>query len=767
MIALTATTTSASSIALEWLDHRLEVLEPTNSQRPTGPGNDRLLALGTALIRRRKTALLLVLAAACLLASGLSGLKLGFKVDGFFESNDPELQLAMQHYGDASEDGCEPPDRLLLFAWAESDPFAEEVLARLRAFESICDQHSIVSRVTTLANASVPGQARSTPAQIAASATFRQLLVSRLGDAVGGIIVLQQGWHHEELQSLCSALRDEVASDSKQLNLCGLPFHQMISRQLVRADMSKFLPIGTAVAAVLLFWLVPHWLLALLALAVVPLTLASTLGVMGMCGVEITMLTSTLPTLLLCMSVADGLHMVGRFIEERERDGNAQQAAARSFAALFVPCLLTSLTTIVGFASLLHADLRDLGYLGGFAAIGMGFAFLYTMLLMPPAMSFVESKIGKRPADPAALIVRGARHLQKFRPRWWIGTAAVLASLCTWQATKLETDHRITADLWPDSDVMQQLRFYEERFVGIVPGEVLVEVDRGFGATERAELATLIERLERLDGVTRSFSIADLFADGVSPLMLGVLRTAEVLPAGLISKGGKQARILVFRGDLGTRAWQSFAASVQRESADLKSLDCRLAGLQMVGTAQVLSMTGDLRNSFLGSIFVIFGLVWLQCRRFQLAAVAMFACIVPMVCVLAVMALCNITLRPLTVISFCVALGLMIDDTIHLASRWREERQDGHDRDESVQRALATAGRPVVITTLMLLVGFVTILGSGFRGTHTFGLLVDLSLLAAVGSALVLLPSLLRVLGPKQAGLPSDLPARPNQQMSD
>ena len=117
-----------------------------------------------------------------------------------------------------------------------------------------------------------------------------------------------------------------------------------------------------------------------------------------------------------------------------------------------------------------------------------------------------------------------------------------------------------------------------------------------------------------------------------------------------------------------------------------------------------------------------------------------------MLAVVGVMVASGITLRPLTVISFCVALGLMVDDTIHLAARWREERQAGAGPDEAVQRTLATAGRPVVITTLVLLVGFVTILGSGFKGTFTFGLLVDLSLMGALVSALLLLPSLLRLL---------------------
>lgn len=725
------------------------------------------MTLGAALVRRRGPVLLAVLVSAAVFAWGLNYLSVGFKVDGFFRSSDPELQQAMQHYGDHGVDSYEPPDRLMMFAWSEEDPLSADAIERLRAFEAVCDQHEVARSITTLANARVPGQLRSDPAAVAKSATYRQLLVSRLGDAVGGLIVLRRVWQHEELRLLCAALRAEVASHQKELSLCGLPYHTMVSRQLVKADMAMFLPIGTTVAAVLLFWLVPHWLLALLALTIVPLTLISTLGVMGFCGVEITMLTSTLPTLLLCMSVADGLHMVGRFLEERERDGDARAAATRTFAAMFVPCLLTSLTTIVGFASLLRADLIDLAYLGGFAAVGMGFAFLYTMLLLPPAMSYVGSRTGNRLGDPAGLIVRSAQRLQRARPALWITLATLVAIVGGYNACQLETDHRITADLWPDSEVMQQLRFFEERFVGIVPAEIVVETENGFGPSERKQLAQFVADLERLPGVTRTLSIADLLADGLPPMMLGALRSAKLLPAGMLGDGGKRARILLFRGDLGTRAWQQFAASVREHSQKLQGMTARLAGLQMVATAQVLSMTDDLRNSFLGSVFVIFALVWLQCRRFRLAVVAMYSCLVPMLAVLGVMVWFEISLRPLTVISFCVALGLMIDDTIHLAARWREERGAGAGREESVQRTLATAGRPVVITTLILLVGFVTILGSGFRGTHTFGLLVDLSLLGALLSALVLLPAMLRVLRRDQAVLPRDeVAAREEDQLA-
>ena len=84
--------------------------------------------IGAALVRRRKAVLIAVLVGAAVFACGLKDLGLGFKVDGFFRSSVPELQRAMEHY---AEDGYEPPDRLLLFAWAEDDPVSPGALEQI------------------------------------------------------------------------------------------------------------------------------------------------------------------------------------------------------------------------------------------------------------------------------------------------------------------------------------------------------------------------------------------------------------------------------------------------------------------------------------------------------------------------------------------------------------------------------------------------------------------------------------------------------------
>lgn len=685
-------------------------------------------------------------AIAALLALALPSLRVGFEVDGFFRSDDPVLREAMQHYQDERFDH---PDRLLLFGWDEPQPFAPGSLDRLERFTTELAREPLVDRVVTLANAQGIGAAAGSPARLARSATWRHLLVARSGDALGGIVVLRR-FALDDAQQLFARMRAAGAAMGKDLRLCGLPYHSVESRELVRADMARFLPIGTAVSAVLLFWLIPHWLLAALALVVVPLTLASTLGVMALAGVQITMLTSTLPTLLLCMAIADGVHLVLRFVEERSSLGDARAAAAHTFAAMFVPCLMTSLTTIVGFGTLCTARLVDLRWLGVFAAVGMVFAFVYTVAILPAAMSWVRSPAGRRRGDPAGWVVAGALAAQRLRPRVWLAATAVAFVLAAGGATRVVTEHRITADLWDDSPMMEQMRWYEQRFVGIIPSEVIVEAAGGFGADARAQLATLRDRLEREDGVSRTLSIADLFADGLPPLLAPALAASGALPAGMLSANGERARMIVFRGDLGTRAWQRFAAAIPAHAADLPALRVRLAGMQMVGTEQVLRMTSDLVWSFAGSIALIFLLVWVQCRNVALALVGMASCLLPMLALLAWMAAFGITLRPLTVITFCIALGLMIDDAIHLLARWQEERRRGARAADAVRATLATAGRPIVVTTLLLLVGFLTILGSEFRGTAVFGLLVVVSLLGALLAALVPLPALLAVLGARE-----------------
>lgn len=704
------------------------------------PGLDSLSRIGARLVRWRKTVVVVVVLVGLLLGLAALDLRVGFQVAGFFTSDDPELRATIAHY-----DRYETPDNTLLFGWPEADPLGEPALSRLRAFAAVAAGHRIVRGVVCLTAPELQPIGGGEPAGLAASHTFRHLLVGRSGDALGGVIRLG-GWAAGELRQLVDDLEAHAASNGIGLRLCGLPYHTLEAARLVRTDMARFLPIGTAFATAFLFWLVPNVWLALLALLIVPLTLLATLGTMALSGVGMTMLTTTLPTLLLCMSIADGVHMVGRFCEERRAGHAPADAAVRTFAAMFWPCLMTSLTTIVGFLGLCRADLVDLRQLGWFAALGMGYAFVFTMALLPAVMSWVSGVPRERRHDPLLVPLRPALWALRLRPGFWLCVFGVVFAVGGAGACRLEIDHRITADLWDDSPEMVQMHWYQDHFVGIVPAEILVERRGGFGGADALrELAALRTRIEAVPSVDRTLSLADLHADGVPPLLLRGLAATGGLPAGLADADLDTARILAFRGDLGTRAYRTFLAAVEGCAAEFPDLRVRVVGTQRIGTEQVVRMTNDLAGSFFGSLLVILGLVWLQCRDLRLAFVVMASCLVPLVAVLGGMAAVGATLRPLLVIAFCIALGLLIDDAIHLAARWQEERRKGLRGGDAVHAMLTTAGRPVVTTTVLLLVGFATILSSEFRGTFAFGALVAIALIGAFVSALVLLPALLRI----------------------
>ncbi len=695
-------------------------------------------ALADFLIRRRIVVLALVIMTTASLSIPLSELHVGYSIRSFLASEEPQLKEASAHYAQLSV-----PDNLLLFAFPVEDPFSEPSQATLQRLVEGLDGMPQVKAVHSLISAPMFGR-RGEPLQesVQRSSTWRDMFVSRSGDALGGMMELTDtetgGVGREDFFDQLQKLAGEVGTD---LKLAGIPHQRNAIIRYVKYDQQLFIPLGFAVTAVLLLWLIPHMLLALLALAVVPFTLVSTFGVMGLMGIDITLWTSTLPILLMAMAAADGVHLVGRFVEERRRGLAPPQAAKTAIRELLSPCFLTSLTTAVGFFTLTFTSIPDMQHMGYFAALGVGFAYVFTVLVMPAALSFVHGVPGRQRFDFAGVMTAWATRIGKVRPSLILMLVGLLLLLCGWGAMGVDRNQNLRENFWPDSPAQQSTDYYESRFVSVSPTEVLVTSEKGFGDSEtRSTFAELIEWLEARESISRSLSILDLKRDGVPSLLLPSVAQGR----GLLMRDGKTARILVFQADLGTQYMRQFIAEVEEKNRSLPNLRVRVAGIGVVATELVDRMTMTLGRSFLGSLGVILLLVWIVFKSFRLGIIAMIPSMFPLVANLAFMSGAGISLRPLTVITFCVAFGLAVDDTLHLLARYREERAAGISLNRSLTGSLETAGRPVVITTFLLLTGFTLLLTSNFKGTFEFGLLVGFALLGSLFGALILLPALVR-----------------------
>ena len=456
------------------------------------------------------------------------------------------------------------------------------------------------------------------------------------------------------------------------------------------------------------------------------------------------------------------MQVVGRFIEERAAGGAPRDAAVRTLSRLLFPCFLTALTTAIGFLTLTFASLPDLRDLGYFSALGIGYAYVFTILVMPSVLSMVKTRPARLRFDLPASMVGLAVRTALARPARVLIPAGILLLAAGYQAADVERDYRMRGDLWDDSELALALAYYEERFVSMTPSEVVVESAEGFSAADvRAQLQDLVGWLEEMPAVDRTMSVVDLLDDGTPTW---AVRSAGSI-GGLLSADARTARILVFQADLGSRYLDRFRDQVAQKSSDYPGLEVRAAGVQLVATTLIDRLTTVLSRSFLGSLVVIFCLIWLHFGSARLGLIAIVPNLFPLVMNLAFMSLAGMELRPLTVISFCVAFGLAVDDTVHLLARYREERRAGVVRDDALVTMLRTAGRPVVVTTMLLLVGFTVILTSEFRGTYQFGILVSLALVGSLLGALFLMPSLLRVaklpVGADDAAPASGVPAGP------
>ncbi len=715
------------------------------------------------VVRRRLWFLISALLLAAFLVPGVFRLGIGYSVESFLRTGNRELRKALEHYGEYPL-----PDALCFFGVPVDRPFAGRSLDLLDRFAEGIAEIPGVARVLTLRNA--PGLAglsgEDLRGRLASSKTYRRLLLDpgRGGGpgAYAGFVQLEPSTRNTRgrtralaaIRALAASL-PPLAEGEKDLGLrlLGIPALRQTYVAHVRRDQALFLPLGAVLTSVVLFWIVRSTALFLAILSLVPITLGFTFGLLGWAGAELTLFTSTLPTLLMVISVADAVHQVLRAGELLEGGLGPEEATARALGETFFPCLLTSVTTAIGFGSLVLTEIPDLRDFGLFASLGVGVAFFATVLFLPGILLLLLRVLGKEGirAGRSGRFGSLTRVVGTLPTRLVLVLFGLLVILSSALAFRVDQDSYLSEDLWEDDPYLQDQRWFEERFFPPVVGEILCEplsaaaserplavlVSREFGARVRA----LRREVEAIPGIVRTLSYLDPLDDGLPPALLPLLARE---PFSLLAKDGRSFRILVFMRDMGAKRTAAFLERIRALGSLDPSLRFRPVGIQVLANHQVTTLIDEVEESFL----LAFGLISLLLAfvfgspRFGL--IGILPNIFPLILVLGFMGLSGIRLRIVVVITFAISFGLAVDNTIHILSRYRRELGEGLHPREALPRSLGIVGPAVWTTSILLLAGFAVTLFSSFRATFDFGRLACLTILGALAGDLCLLPALLR-----------------------
>jgi predicted RND superfamily exporter protein len=545
---------------------------------------------------------------------------------------------------------------------------------------------------------------------------------------------------------------------------------------------------GIALAAPVLAMLTAPGVL--LPCIVVVMAVIWTWGAQAVLGLPIYIAGTLVPPLLLAIGSADGIHIVGRFFELASRPGaDKKQAIVATMNQLWRPIILTSTTTAAGFGSLALGQMTVYQVFGVTTAFGVLTAMVASMFVLPAMLSVLPlvAMSSARTAEQAApgaepetrlskVLVGLAERLEGHRTGILVGS--LLATLVLlWSASRLQVDYSWVESLAPGTPVLEADRVLREHHGGTMPFNVIVRAAEPDGIKDPELLRAMDAMLDDLSkdpivGDTRSLSeYIKRMSQAMNEDRLDAFRipdSRDLIAQYLLfySMSGDPGEY----DDLVDYDYQASNLSVLLRTDRLSALRRVLAEVERLLDQHIRSLGATATVTGSASILdVVFTMV-LSSQIQSLATTAVMCliflallfrslrdalvCMVPLaittVANFGIMSAFGIPLGPDKAMIGAIALGIGIDYSIHLMSRFRDTLDEGMGVFQGIVEAVRTTGRSILFNGIVVVAGFVVIGSSETPSNATFGLVIAGNIALACISAMVVLPAALAVLGHRE-----------------
>lgn len=513
-------------------------------------------------------------------------------------------------------------------------------------------------------------------------------------------------------------------------------------------------------------------------LIIVIFTAIWTLGLMSLFGKELDVLSSLIPSILFIVGISDVIHIYNNYLNGIRNAYNKKDAIYFAYKKVGKATFITSVTTSIGFLSLMIATLPPMQEFGIYTAVGVIIAFLLSFSLFPAFLMLLpvpNVKMKKSINSTWDLRLEMVYNWVFKRKRSIIISSIVLTILCLFGASQLKIDSYLTEEL-PKSDPLKQSNaFFAKHFGGSRTFDLAIQLKDTTKSIFDYDIVKQIERVE--DYLRTEYKVSNM----ISPVLLvkecnmmysgggfsfnripEKEKYAYVMPTiqqfqtqkyfeSICHQNLKEARISGNMMDEGgyillqkNEALMRFCAS---ESSDLK--------VNLIGTSHFYDVnsratTLSLLRSLSLALLIIGLLMALLYKSPRMIVIAIIPNLLPLLLISLVMYLSNIDLKVVTALIFTVAFGITVDDTIHLLASVNIHLKKGEPLHRALKHSYMTTGKSIILTTIILFFGFISLTISSFTASFYFGLLISLGLLFALIVDLTLLPALLLVFSKKK-----------------
>jgi predicted RND superfamily exporter protein len=587
--------------------------------------------------------------------------------------------------------------------------------------------------------------------------------------------VTEDGGFRARLLKKTRAVLDGHGETIDRFNLAGWTVTNLSLSQYMKADVAVFIPVTYLFIALTIWLMFRNLRLTMAALANISICTGATMGLFPLLGITLNNVTTIVPPLVMALALTDTVHILShldRAVLERSR--SAPMAMENVLRRVIVPSFLTSLTTAVGFMSLVVSDIPPIREFGLVASAGMVFEFLFSFLLLPPLLLwFKPERIfieGERNSSLTALMSRLSAFVQA-HPRSISAVSGLLFLGAVWAASGIRVETNLLEYFKRSSPIRQELEYVESRLSGVGSVDISLraaETDAFRDPSKMAVIDRLQSYAETLPGVDRTVSFADFMKDMNMSFhdedrnFFRIPESKEMVSQYLllydsddidefITPAYDHARVLIRISDHSSAGQARIIASLRSfiDGMEHDGLEIRVTGRSVadVNTIDTL-VRGQVESLSLAAV-VITLIMFLGLRSVRIGALSLIPNMFPIALNFGIMGILGIPLNTSTALISVVALGIAVDDTIHYLTEYKRRRSENLTMPEALHRVTLEKGKGICSSTVILFISFSVLMLSKFVPTVSFGGLSAVIMLTAWIGDMIVLPAFMLSFGRK------------------
>ena len=581
------------------------------------------------------------------------------------------------------------------------------------------------------------------------------------------------------------------------VRISGMPYVRTKYSQTIKAELGKFLILALVITSLIFFLFFRSFRATLISIFTVSIGVMWTLGIVGLLEYELTVLTAIIPPLIIVIGMPNCIFLINKYQRELNIHGNKSLSLEKVIIKIGNATLMTNVTTASGFATFIATNSKLLSEFGLVASLSILSIFILCLLIIPTVYSFLPTP------DEKHLEHQNKKWINNLL-NWMVNVvktkrievyiiSVIMLTVSIIGINFIKISGRFIDDMPKNTEFFDDIIYYDNEFNGILPLEIYIDLKRKKGVINPAivenmqEIEEVIEsqtkynKYEKKDEslLSRPISVISLLKYTKQAYFNGNPKYYQLpnkqdrlfisdfarksssefdLLNNYVDSTGRYTRITTFMKDIETEDMERIEVNLEKEINKIIDKKSGMSEGNEYNERAEVFLTGKAYLFQKGTYFLVENLVWslglaiflislfmaYLFRNFRMIIISLIPNLLPLLITAGLMGFIGIPIKPSTILIFSIAFGISVDDTIHFLAKYRQELQDNKWQiKKSVYNSIKETGLSMFYTSVVLFFGFSVFIVSNFGGTIALGALVSTTLLLAMLSNLLLLPSLL------------------------